>query len=100
MPLCNSKLWRKNPTIEDALRIASRFEAYESVLHPKGPPQGPEGGKGPRRHRDVYVVDTKEVTKNDKYAQLQKQTAELKEEVARLKSQKDKGPCQKGPQAP
>jgi len=42
------KVMEKEPVcIEDALRIASRSEAYQSTLHPKGPPQGPEGGRDP-----------------------------------------------------
>jgi len=85
------KVVEKEPeSIEAVLRIASKLEAYESILYPKGTPQAPEGGKGQRKYKEVYSVET---NKTDKDAQLQQQIAELKE-VARLKSQKDKcGPC-------
>jgi len=46
-------------------------------------------------------VDTEEVVKNDKDTQLlERQIAELKEEMAKLKAKGDKGSSQKGPSAP
>jgi len=53
-PSLQLKVMEKEPdNIEAALRVASKQEAYETALRPKGNPQGPEGGRGFRKHRCI-----------------------------------------------
>jgi len=77
-------LWISSPvpdkqpsTIEEALGIAGRLEAYESTLKAQGvPPSELSKGEGRPKHKHVYTVDSEEPSTEQ---QLQKQLKELQQ---------------------
>ena len=71
-------------TIEEALGIAGRLEAYESTLTVQGPPRDQAKVEGQSKNKRVYTVDAEKSSTEqqllDKMTELQRQFAEFKDQ--------------------
>ena len=73
-------------TIEEALGVAGRLEAYEFTLKTQGPPRDQVKGDGQPKNKRVYTVDAEKSSAD----QLLDKMTELQQQFAKLKDQKPK----------